>query len=121
MISIATAAGVLTVSATATRITDATVAPTWGMRSSSPAIMPSTTGNGSPKAQADGPPTSPATIEIATLPSSDDDTAEIDSSTTGCQRASAAGGAKPNSQSVMVGRSISRNSARNVSVTSERI
>ena len=61
----------------------------------------------------------PATIEIAMLPSSEDETPRIDSSTTGFQRASVAGGAKPNSQSVIVGRSISRNSARNVSVTSE--
>ena len=43
----------------------------------------------------------------------------IESSSTGRQRASAAGGVKPNSQSVIVGRSISRNSARNVSVTSD--
>ena len=61
----------------------------------------------------------PATSEIARLPSSDDDTALIESSTTGRQRVSVAGGAKPNSQSVIVGRSISRNSARNVSVTSD--
>ena len=44
----------------------------------------------------------------------------IDSSTTGLQRRSTSGGANPNSQAVIVGRSISRNSARNVSVTSER-
>ena len=61
----------------------------------------------------------PATTEIATLPISEEDTARIDSSTTGCQRCSTAGGANPNSQSVMVGRSISRKSARNVSVTSD--
>ena len=61
----------------------------------------------------------PATTEIATLPISDDDTAVIESSTTGRQRASTAGGVKPNSQLVIVGRSISRNSARNVSVTSD--
>ena len=53
------------------------------------------------------------------LPSSEDDTARIESSITGRQRASASGGAKPNSQSVITGRSISRNSERNVSVTSE--
>ena len=53
------------------------------------------------------------------MPISEDETAEIESSTTGRQRASTAGGVKPNSQSVIVGRSISRNSARNVSVTSE--
>src|SRR6478752_2910415 len=57
--------------------------------------------------------------EIATLPISDADTATIDSSSTGRQRFSTPGGAKPNSQSVIVGRSISRNSARNVSVTSD--
>src|SRR4051794_2256049 len=109
-----TAAGVLTVSATATRITEAIVAPTCGIRSSSPAITASTTGNGSPNAHADSPATSPATIEIAMLPSSDDETAEIESSTTGRQRASTGGEVKPNSQSVMLGRSINRNSARNV-------
>ena len=48
-----------------------------------------------------------------------DEIAETDSSTTGRQRCSTGGVAKPNSQSVIVGRSISRNSARNVSVTSD--
>ena len=43
----------------------------------------------------------------------------IESSSTGRQRASLSGGANPNSQSVIIGRSISRKSARNVSVTSE--
>ena len=42
----------------------------------------------------------------------------IDSSSIGRQRASTPGGVKPNSQSVIVGRSISRKSERNVSVTS---
>ena len=83
-------------------------------------ITASTSGKGRPKIQADTPATVAATIEIATLPISDDETALIEFSTTGRQRASLAGGAKPNSQSVIVGRSISRNSARNVSVTSDR-
>ena len=108
-----------TVSATATRITAAIVAPTWGIRSSSPVITASTSGNGIPSAHAERPATVPATTEIATLPISDEEIARIDSSTTGRQRASASGGAKPKSQSVIVGRSISRKSARNESVTSE--
>src|SRR3954465_13702314 len=99
MIAMAIAAGVLTVSATSTRITAATVAPTGGMRSSRPVITPSTTGNGRPNAHADRPATRPAMIEIAMLPTSEEDTAEIESSTTGRQRATVAGGAKPNSQS----------------------
>ena len=45
----------------------------------------------------------------------------MDSSTIGRQRRSTAGGANPKSQSVMVGRSITRKSARNVSVTRERM
>ena len=114
-----TASVVPTVSATATRITAATVAPTCGIRSSRPVMTPSTTGNGRPSSQAEPPAISPAMIEIATFPISEDETAEIEPSTTGRQRASTAGGVKPNSQSVIVGRSISRNSARNVSVTSE--
>ena len=61
----------------------------------------------------------PATTEIAMLPISEEEIALIESSSTGRQRASVSGGVKPNSQSVIVGRSISRNSARNVSVTSE--
>ena len=79
----------------------------------------STIGNGSPKIQAETPATVAATSEIATLPISDEETALIDSSTTGCQRRSTAGGASPNSHSVIVGRSISMNSARKVSVTSD--
>src|SRR4051795_9983847 len=55
MISIAIAASVLTVRPTATRITAATVAPTCGMRSSRPVMMPSTIGNGSPKIYAETP------------------------------------------------------------------
>ena len=51
------------------------------------------------------------------LPSKDD-TAAIDSSTTGRQRGSVGGGANPNTQLVIVGRSISMNSARKLSVTS---
>ena len=116
-----TASVVPTVSATPTRITAAIVAPTCGIRSSSPVITASTIGNGIPSTQAETPATVPATIEIATLPISDDDTAVIEFSSTGRQRASTAGGVKPNSQSVIVGRSISRNSARNVSVTSDRM
>ena len=58
-------------------------------------------------------------IEIATLPTSDDDTARIECSSTGRHRASTCGGVKPNSQSVISGRSISRKSARNASVTTE--
>ena len=76
-----TASVVPTVSATATRITAATVAPTCGIRSSSPVITASTSGNGSPSAHADSPATVPATTEIATLPISEDDTALIESST----------------------------------------
>ena len=71
-----TASVVPTVSATATRITDAMVAPTWGIRSRNPAITASTIGNGRPRAQADTPATVPATTEIATLPISDDETAK---------------------------------------------
>ena len=48
-----------TVSATATRITAAIVAPTCGIRSRNPVITPSTNGNGSPNAQADSPATVP--------------------------------------------------------------
>ncbi len=81
----------------------------------------STIGNGSPNAHADRPATVAATSEIATLPISEEETARIDSSRIGRQRCSTGGGAKPNSQSVMLGRSISRNSARKVSVTSDRI
>src|SRR5215207_4011324 len=119
MIAIPMAAGVLTVSATSTRITPATVAPTCGMRSRKPVITASTIGNGNPKAQAETPATTAATSEIARLPISDDETAPIDSSSTGCQRACTSGRAKPNSHSVIVRRSISRNSARKVKVTSE--
>ena len=93
----------LTVSATAPRITAATVAPTCGIRSSRPVITPSTMGNGRPNAHADRAATVPATTEIARLPSSEEETARMDSSTTGRQRCSTAGGANPNSQSVMVG------------------
>src|SRR3954470_13693650 len=103
--SIPIAAGVLTVSATATRITAAIVAPTCGIRSSRPVITASTIGNGSPNAQAERPATVAATSEIATLPMSDVDTAWIESSTTGRQRVSVAGEANPNSQLVIVGRS----------------
>src|SRR3954447_15147174 len=114
-----TASTVPTVSATATRITAAIVAPTCGIRSSRPVMTPSTTGNGRPRIHAEKPAIKPATTEIATLPISDDDTVVIASSTVGFQRASTDGGVKPNSQSVIVGRSISRKSARNVSVTSD--
>src|SRR3954466_2711953 len=107
MIAIAIAAGVLTVSATSTRMTPATVAPTCGMRSRKPVITASTIGNGNPKMYADKPATVAATTEIATLPMSDDDTALIESSSTGRHRASTGGGVNPNSQFVMVGRSIS--------------
>ena len=119
MTSITSAAVVLTVSATATRMTAAIVAPTCGIRSSNPVITASTIGNGSPSAQAESPATVAATIEIATLPTSDEETARIDSSSTGRQRCSTAGGVNPNSQSVIAGRSIRRKSARNPSVTSE--
>ena len=77
------AAGVLTVSATATRMTAAIVAPTCGIRSSSPVISASTIGNGRPSAHADTPATVPATKEIAMLPISEEETARIESSTTG--------------------------------------
>src|SRR6185312_148645 len=113
--AMAIAAGVLTVSATATRITAATVAPTCGMRSSRPVMTARTIGNGSPNAHADRPATVAATREIAMLPISDEDTALIESSSTGRQRASVLGGANPNSQSVIVGRSMMRNRDRNVS------
>src|SRR4051812_12071171 len=119
MITMMTAAGVLTVSATAVRITAATVAPTWGIRSSRPVITASTIGNGSPSRVAEMNATRPATTDTARLPISEEETALTESSTTGRQRASVSGLAKPSSQSVMVGRSISRNSARNVSVTSD--
>jgi hypothetical protein len=118
MTSIPIAAGVLTVSPTKTRMMAAMVAPTWGMRSRKPVIMASTIGNGRPNAHAERPATVAATREMATLPMSDADTATIDSSSTGRQRTSTAAGVNPTSQSVMFGRSISRNSARNVSVTS---
>src|SRR5215218_1248080 len=121
MTAIAIAAGVLTVSATSTRITAATVAPTCGMRSSRPVIRASTMGNGRPNAHADRPATVAATSDTATLPISDEDTAPIESSSTGRHRASVAGPVKPNSQSVIVGRSMSRNSERNVRVTSDKI
>src|SRR4051812_28263878 len=114
------AASVLTVSATATRITAATVAPTCGIRSRKPVISANTSGNGSPNAQAETPATIAATQEIATLPSNEEETALIDVSTTGLQRASTSGAVNPNSHAVIVGRSMSRNSERNVSVTSDR-
>ena len=60
-----------TVSATAIRITAAIVAPTCGIRSSSPVISASTIGNGNPSAHAETPATVAATTEIATLPISD--------------------------------------------------
>ena len=94
----AIAAGVLTVSATSTRMTAAIVAPTCGIRSRNPVITASTIGNGSPKIHADTPATVAATSEIARLPISDEETALIDSSRIGCQRFWTAGGAKPNSQ-----------------------
>jgi hypothetical protein len=50
---------------------------------------------------------------------SEDEVTEIDSSSTGRQRASTSGRAKPNSHCVIVWRSMSKNSDRNVSVTSE--
>src|SRR3954468_17656577 len=121
MTAIAIATGVLTVRPTSTRITPATVAPTWGMRSRNPAIIASTSGKGSPNAYAERPATVAATSDTATLPISDEEIALTEPSTTGRHRASVAGDVKPNSQSVIVGRSISRKSARNVSVTSDRI
>ena len=120
MTSITIAAVVLTVSATATRMTAATVAPTCGIRSSSPVMSASTIGKGRPSAHAETPATVPATTEIAMLPISEVDTTRMDSSTAGRQRRSTDGGVNPKSQSVMVGRSISRKSARKVSVTSDR-
>ena len=92
MITIAIAASVLTVSATSVRITAAIVAPTCGIRSSRPVITASTSGNGRPKIQAETPATVAATIEIATLPISDDETALIECSSTGDHRASLSGG-----------------------------
>src|SRR4051794_40189610 len=102
----AIAAPVLTVSATATRITAAMVAPTCGIRSSRPVMTASTIGNGRPKAHADRPATVAATTEIATFPISDDDTAVIESSTTGRQRRSAAGGGEPKRHSRIGGRPL---------------
>src|SRR5215213_7309587 len=119
MIAIAIAAGVLTVNATSTRMTPATVAPTCGIRSRNPVITARTIGNGNPKAQADRPATIAATSEIARLPISDEETALIESSSTGSHRSWTSGRAKPNSHPLMVWRSISRNSARKVSVTSD--
>src|SRR3954467_988820 len=101
MMSVAIAAGVLTVSATATRMIAAIVAPTCGIRSRKPVITASTIGNGRPSNHADTPATVAATIEIATLPTSDDEIPEIESSSTGRQRRSTSGGANPNSQSVI--------------------
>ena len=98
----AIAAGVLTVSATSTRITAATVAPTCGIRSRKPVMTASTIGNGRPKIHAETPATVAATSEIARLPISDEETALIDSSRTGCQRFWTAGGARSNSHSVIV-------------------
>src|SRR3954470_17018615 len=103
MTSIASATGVLTVSPTATRMIAATVAPTCGMRSRKPVITASTIGKGRPKVYAERPATVAATSDIATLPMSDDDTALIESSSTGRHRASTRGGVKPNSQFVIVG------------------
>ena len=80
----------------------------------------STIGNGRPSNHADTPATVPATIEIATLPISEEDTAGSSPRAPAASAPRRPGGANPNSQSVIVGRSISRNSARNVSVTSER-
>jgi hypothetical protein len=100
-------------------MTAATVAPTCGIRSRNPVMTARTMGNGRPRAQAESPATVAATHEIATFPTSEDDTAPIDSSSTGRQRRSTAKGVKPKSQSVIVGRSISRKSARNVRVTSD--
>src|SRR3954467_13630191 len=94
----AIAAPVLTVSATATRITAAMVAPTCGIRSSRPVITARRIGNGSPNAHADTPATVAATMEIATLPISEDETAVIESSSTGRQRRSAAGGGETKRQ-----------------------
>src|SRR3954454_17817965 len=103
MTTMAIAAGVLTVRATSTRITAAIVAPTCGMRSRNPVITASTIGKGRPNAHADRAATVAATSETARLPISDDDTAAIESSSTGRQRASTAGAVKPNIQSVIVG------------------
>ena len=113
------AASVLTVRATATRITAAIVAPTCGIRSSSPVITASTSGNGMSSSTAVTPATIAAMTEIARLPISEVDTARIAVSTVACQRCSTVGVVNPNNQSVIVGRSINRKSARNVSVTSD--
>ncbi len=78
-----TASVVPTVSATATRMTAAIVAPICGIRSSRPVMTASTIGNGSPRTYALKPATVAATTEIAMLPISEDETARIDSSTTG--------------------------------------
>src|SRR4051812_32437299 len=110
MIAIAIAAGVLTVSATSTRITPATVAPTCGMRSRNPVITASTIGNGNPKSQADRPATMAATSEIARLPISDEETAPMDSSSQGRQAWWALGGGKPNHPLGDVGASDQKNS-----------
>ncbi len=75
--SITIAAGVETVSATATRMTAAIVAPTRGMRSKNPVMTASTIGNGRPSAHADRPATVAATQEIATLPISECETASM--------------------------------------------
>src|SRR3954453_19754871 len=103
MTAIAIATGVLTVRPASTRITPATVAPTWGMRSRNPVIIASTSGNGSPNAYADRPATVAATSDTATLPISVEETAPTPSSTTGRHRASMAGVVNPNIQSVIVG------------------
>ena len=93
--------------------------PNCGIRSSSPTMTASTSGNGRPKAKAERPATTPATIEIMTLPSNVAATAEVDRSRIGLQRASVCGRMNPKSQSVIRGRSISRNSETNVSVTTD--
>src|SRR3954470_3113383 len=102
MIAIAIATGVLTVRPTRTRMTEATVAPTWGISAREQVMTARTSGNGSPNTYADRPATTAATSDTARLPISDEETAPTESSTTGRQRASVAGAVNPNSQSVMV-------------------
>src|SRR3954464_11148150 len=101
MITVITAASVLTLSATMVRMTAAIVAPICGIRSSRPVITASTSGNGSPRMYDVSPATVAATMLIATLPIRLEETAVIESSTTGLQRRSASGGANPNSQVVI--------------------
>src|SRR3954466_714836 len=100
-ITVITAASVLTLSATIVKMTAAIVAPICGIRSSSPVITASTSGNGSPRIHDVTPATVAATIEIATLPISEDEIAVIEFSSTGLQRCSVSGGANPNNHEVI--------------------